>query len=44
MSTASINCPSKKVRDCYILRSFVSDRITIDNHYYLLSLCKTKKV
>ena len=40
MSTDSINCHSKKVRDCYI---FISDHITIDNYYYLLLLCKTKR-
>ena len=38
MSTDSINCHSKKVKDCYIL---ISDHITIDNYYYLLLLCKT---
>ena len=27
-----------------ILHSFISDHITIDNYYYLLSLCKTKKI
>ena len=32
------SCHSKEVRDC-----FISDHITIDNCYYLLSLCKTKK-
>ena len=34
----------KKVRyktDCYILHTVISDHITIDNYYYLLSLCKT---
>ena len=40
MSTASINYHSKKVRDCYNLHSYISDLITIDNYYYLLSLCK----
>ena len=44
MSTALKNCHTKKVRDCYILHSFISDHIIIDNYYYLLSLCKTKKV
>ena len=29
-STGSKNCFSKKVRDCYILHSFISDHITID--------------
>ena len=37
MSTASINYQSKKVRDCYY---FISDHISIDNCYYLISLCK----
>ena len=40
-STGSINRHSKKVRyktDCCILHSFISDHITIDNYYYLLSL------
>ena len=41
-STASMNCHSKKVRDCYILHTLISDPITIDNHYHLLLLCKTK--
>ena len=34
---------SRKVKykfDCYILHSFISDHITINNNYYLLSLCK----
>ena len=43
--TASINCHSKKIQDCYILHTvliyFFSD-FTIDNYYYLLSLCKNK--
>ena len=42
-STASINYNDKKVRykiDCYILYRFISDHITIDNYYYLLSLYK----
>ena len=38
-STASMNCHSKKVRDCYILHTLISDPITIDNHYHLLLLC-----
>ena len=42
-STASINCHSKKVRDCYVLHSFISNHITIDNYYYLLLLCKIKR-
>ena len=41
-STASMNCHSKKVRLCYILHTLISDPITIDNHYNLLLLCKTK--
>ena len=39
----SIIFDDKKVRyeiDCYILHT-LSDHITIDNYYYLLSLCKT---
>ena len=39
-----INSDGKKVRykiDCYIFVSFIRDHITIHNHYYLLSLCKT---
>ena len=49
MSTASINYHCKNVKDCYILHtvlsvmilhSSISDHITIDNYYYLLSLCK----
>ena len=44
MSTASINCHSKKVRHCYILHTvLLSNHITIDNYYYLLSLCKTRR-
>ena len=34
---------SRKVKykfDCYILHSFISDHITVNNNYYLLSLCK----
>ena len=42
-STASIDCHSKKVKDCYILHSFIGDRITIDNYCYFLPLCKTKR-
>ena len=43
--TTLVNSNDKKVRykiDCYILRSFISDHITIHNRYYLLSLCKTQ--
>ena len=39
-STASINCHRKKIRDCYILHSFISNHININIYYYLLSLCK----
>ena len=39
MSIASINFHSKKV----FTYSFISDHIPIDNCYYLLSLCKTKR-
>ena len=43
-STASINCQSKKVRDCYILHivllTIISLLIVIINCY---SLCKTKR-
>ena len=38
------NSDDKKERhkmNCYILHRFISDHITIDNCYYLLSLCKT---
>ena len=43
-STASINCCSKKImRLLYFAHSFISDHSTIDNCYYVLSLCKTKK-
>ena len=43
-STASINCQSKKNKTLlYFAQSFISDHITIDNCYYLLSLCKTRK-
>ena len=41
-STVSIYCHSKKVRyktDFNILSIF-SDHITIDDYYYLISLCK----
>ena len=42
MSTASINCHGKKrKRLLYFARNFISDHITIDNYYYLPSLCKT---
>ena len=34
MSTASVNCYSRKVRGCYVLYSFVSAHITIGNNYY----------
>ena len=30
-------------RDCYILHRFISDRVTINIHYYLISLCKSEK-
>ena len=40
-NTPSINFHSKKVTD--FTCSFISNHITIDNYYYLLSLCKTKK-
>ena len=44
-STDSINCNSKKNnRLLYFAKSFISDHITIDNYYYLLSLYKTKNV
>ena len=39
-NTASINCHSKKVRDCTY--SFISDHTAIDHFHYLLSLCKTQ--
>ena len=43
MSTSSINYHSKKERDCYTFHSVISVHITIDNYYYLSSLCKTKR-
>ena len=42
-SNASTNCHTIKVRDCHILRSFIIYHNTIENYYYLLSLCKTKR-
>ena len=43
-STASINCYSKEnKRLLYFPYRFISDHITIDNYYNLLSLCKTRK-
>ena len=43
-STVSISCHRKKSkRFLYFTYSFISDNITVDNYYYLLSLCKTKK-
>ena len=42
-STDSINCNSKKNKRL-LYQSFISDHITIDNYYYLLSLYKTKNV
>ena len=42
-STDSINCHSIKVRLLYFAHSFINIHITIDNYYYLLSLCKRKK-
>ena len=42
-SAASISCHSKKSkRMLYFAHSIISDHITIDNYYHLLSLCKTK--
>ena len=43
-STASVKCYSKKViyRGYYILHSFISDCITMDNYCYLI-LYKTKR-
>ena len=45
VSTALINCHNRKVTDCYILHTvlLVINHITIDNYYYLISLCKTKR-
>ena len=45
-TNVSINSDDKNIRwkmNCYSLLSvsFISDHITIYNHYYLLSLCKT---
>ena len=42
-STASINYHSKKKILLYFAHSFISDHIIINNYYYLLSLCKTKR-
>ena len=43
-STASINCHSIKVkRLLYFTHPFISNDISTDNYYYLLSLCKTKR-
>ena len=43
-STASINYHCKKnKRLLYFAYSSISDHIIIDNYYYLLSLCKTKR-
>ena len=43
-STALINCHSKRSkRLLYFTYSFISDHINIDNYYYVLSLCKTKR-
>ena len=39
MSTASIRCHSKNVSDCYILKTSISNQITIANYYYYLLLC-----
>ena len=41
-SIASVNCHSKKVRDFYILDSFISNHNIIDDFYYLPLLCKIK--
>ena len=43
-STVSINCDIlKSKRLLYFAHSSVSNHITIDNCYYLLLLCKTKR-
>ena len=43
-STASMNSHSKKSKRLfYFVHSFISSHITIDDYYYLLSLCKTKR-
>ena len=39
-TSTSINSHWKKVRDCYMLHSFIF--FTLDNYHYLLSLWKTK--
>ena len=44
--TSSINCHSKKVRDCHIMHkvsSAIKLLLTISIAINLLSLCKTKK-
>ena len=42
-TNVSINSGDKNVRykiDCYIFHSFISGHVSIDNYYYLPSLCK----
>ena len=41
-STASINCHSKKVRDCFILHTVFSDHITVDNYHFCCYYAKQK--
>ena len=44
MSTSSINYHCKKrKRLLYTSHSVISVHITVDNYYYLSSLCKTKR-
>ena len=42
-STASTSGHSQKVRLLYFTDNFISDYITVNNYFYLLSLCKTKR-
>ena len=42
-STVSTSGHSKKVRLLYFTDSFISDYITVNNYFYLLSLCKIKR-
>ena len=44
-TTASINCQSKKVRDCSIFTySFISDNITIDNYSWQQIIMQNERV
>ena len=44
-TTASINCQSKKVRDCSIFTyRFISDNITIDNYSWQQIIMQNERV